>query len=110
MDTSIYVPDWRGLIRHTTTGPEPTILHNGPGFRALLAGIEAGGRIPTHPEGLGLYHVLEGTGTMTVDGTPYALSAGVTVIAPDGSTRGIEADTRLSFIAVRVEPQPEPTP
>ncbi len=110
MDTSIYFPDWRGRIRYSKTGPEPTILHEGRGFRALLAGLEPGGRIPSHPEQLALYHILEGSGSMTVDAERYALSAGVTVIAPEGSSRGLEAETRLAFIAVRVEPGPGSAP
>ena len=110
MDASIYFPDWRGLVRYSTTGPEMTILREGPAHKALLAGLEAGGRIPPHPERLGLYHVLEGTGSMTVDGGRYPLSAGVTVIAPEGSVRGFEAETRLAFLAVRVGPNPDSTP
>ena len=110
MDSSIYFPDWRGLIRYATAGPEMTILNEGRGHKALLAGLEAGGRIPPHPELLGFYHVLEGTGSMTVDGARYPLSAGVTVIAPEGSARGFEAETRLAFVAVRVGPEPDSLP
>jgi len=110
MDDSIYFPDWRRLVRYSTDGPEMTILNEGPGHKVLLAGLEAGGRIPPHPERLGLYHVLEGTGFMTVDGARYPLSPGVTVIAPAGSSRGIEAETRLAFMAVRVGPEPDSTP
>ena len=110
MDASIYFPDWRGLIRYATAGPEMTILNEGRGHKALLAGLEAGGRIPPHPELLGFYHVLEGTGSMTVDGARYPLSAGVTVIAPEGSARGFEAETRLAFVAVRVGPEPDSLP
>jgi len=110
MDDSIYFPDWRGLVRYSTDGPEMTILNEGRAHKALLAGLEAGGRIPQHPERLGLYHVLDGTGFMTVDGERYPLTAGVTVIAPEGSARGFEAETRLAFIAVRVGPEPASTP
>ncbi|MEX1173875.1 MAG: cupin domain-containing protein [Chloroflexota bacterium] len=110
MDASIYFPDWRELIRYRTAGPETTVLNEGRGHKALLAGLEAGGRIPPHPERLGVYHVLEGIGSMMVDGARYPLSAGVTVIAPEGSARGFEAETRLAFIAVRVGPEPGSTP
>ncbi len=110
MDASIYFPDWRGLVRYSTAGPEMTTLNEGPGHKALLAGLEAGGRIPPHPERLGLYHVLEGTGFMTVDGERHPLAAGMTVIAPAGSARCFEAETRLAFIAVRVGPEPDSTP
>jgi quercetin dioxygenase-like cupin family protein len=109
MEASISFPDWRGLIRYAAAGPQLTILSEGPGHRVLLAGLEAGGRIPPHPERLGFYHVLEGTGSMVVDGARYALSAGVTLIAPEGASRGFEAETRLAFIAVRVGPEPGST-
>ena len=110
MDASIYFPDWRELIRYAPAGPQTTILNEGRGYKALLAGLEAGGRIPPHPERLGVDHVLEGTGSMVVDGVRYALSAGVTLIAPEGSSRGFEAETRLAFMAVRVGPEPGSTP
>jgi quercetin dioxygenase-like cupin family protein len=106
MDDSIYVPDWRQHVRYSNDGPEMTILDEGHGHKALLAGLEPNGRIPPHPERLGVYHVLDGTGLMTVDGKRYPLSAGVTVIAPEGSARGFEAETRLAFLAVRVGPEP----
>ncbi len=110
MDDSIFFPDWRGLVRYSMAGPEMTTLRAGPGHKALVAGLEAGGRIPPHPERLGLYHVLDGSGFMTVDAARYPLSAGVTVIAPEGSTRGFEAETRLAFLAVRVGPDRDSTP
>jgi hypothetical protein len=44
---------------------------------------------------------------MVVDASRFVLAAGTTVIAPRGSRRGIEALTRLAFLAVRVEPELE---
>lgn len=110
MDTTIFFPAWRELIRYSAPGPEPTILRDDPEFRTILVGLEPGGRIPPHPERLALYHVLEGSGSMTVDGERYPLGAGATVIAPAGSSRGIEAETRLAFLAVRVGPEPNRAP
>jgi len=107
MDPTIFFPAWRDLVRYSGPGPDPAILHDDPGFRALVVGLEPGGRIPPHPERSAVYHVLEGTGFMTVDGERYPLTEGATVIAPAGSSRGIEAETRLAIIAVRVGPEPE---
>jgi mannose-6-phosphate isomerase-like protein (cupin superfamily) len=56
------------------------------------------------PIATGRYHVLEGRGSMVVDDERFVLAAGATVIAPRGSRRGIEAETRLAFLAVRVGP------
>lgn len=107
MDSTIFFPAWRELIHYSAPGPEPTILREDHEFRAILVGLEPGGRVPPHPERLALYHFLEGSGSMTVDGERYPLSAGATVIAPASSSRGIEAETRLAFVAVRVGPAPD---
>ena len=102
MDATIFFPAWRDLIRYAGPGPEPKILYDNPIVRAILVGLEPGGRIPTHPERLAIYHFLDGSGSMTVDGERYPLAAGTTLITPAGSSRGIEAETRLAFIAVRI--------
>lgn len=106
MDTGMLFTDWHEFVRFSSPGPQPTILHETDTFRALVAGLEPGGRILPHPERLALYHVLEGTGTMLVDGERHALRPGTTVIVPAGASRGIEAATRLAFLAVRVGPEP----
>ncbi len=41
---------------------------------------------------------------MTLDGKRLALTAGTTVIAERGAARGITAETRLAFLAVRIGP------
>jgi hypothetical protein len=41
---------------------------------------------------------------MFVDDERFDLAAGLTVIAPRGTRRGIEAETRLAFLAIRVGP------
>jgi len=107
MTTSDFFPEWRELIRYSAPGPQPVLLRDDPGFRALLIGLEPGSGIPQHPGRQALYHVLEGSGAMTVDGERYPLRAGVTVIASEGSSRGIEAEARLAILAVRVGPEPD---
>jgi mannose-6-phosphate isomerase-like protein (cupin superfamily) len=46
--------------------------------------------------------ILEGNGEMVVNEEKYFVEAGSTVITANGARRGIEAKTRLSFIAVRI--------
>jgi len=104
METTTFFPDWRELVTFAAPRPEPTLLRDGDGFRVLVAGLEPGGQIPAHPERLAVYHVLEGRGSMVVDDEQFVLAAGATVIALRGSRRGIEAETRLAFLAVRVGP------
>jgi mannose-6-phosphate isomerase-like protein (cupin superfamily) len=105
METAEFFPNWRELVTFAAPRPEPTVLRDENDFRVLVAGLEPGGQIPAHPERLAVYHVLEGHGEMVVDDSRFALSSGATVIAPRGSRRGIEAVTRLAFLAVRVGPE-----
>ena len=102
MDATTLFPDWRELVRYAAPGPQPTLLRDEDGLRVLLAGLERGQRIPPHSERLAVYHALEGRGILTLDGERMPFVAGATVIAPRGSTRGIEAETRLAFLAVRI--------
>lgn len=104
MDPTTFVPDWRDLVTFAAPGPQPSLLRDEDGLRVLLAGLEPGGEIPPHPERLAVYHVLDGRGSMTLDGKRLALTAGTTVIAERGATRGITAETRLAFLAVRIGP------
>ena len=104
MEATTFFPDWRELVTFAAPRPAPTLLRDEDGCRVLLAGLEPGGQIPAHPERLAVYHVLEGRGSMVVDDERFVLAAGATVIAPRGSRRGIEAETRLAFLAVRVGP------
>ncbi len=70
--------------------------------KVLLAGLEAGQKIPVHPDALAMYHFLEGNGWMIVDGERIAVQAGATIITPEGASRGMEAETRLAFLATRI--------
>ena len=108
MDGPVYIPDWRALVTYSAPGPQPALLLDEPELRVLIAGLEPGGRIPPHPERFAVYHFLEGTGTMIVDGERHAVRAGSTVVTPLGSSRGMEAETRLAFLATRVGGDLEP--
>ena len=39
---------------------------------------------------------------MIVDGQRFAVTAGATLVVPQGAERGMEAETRLAFLATRV--------
>lgn len=82
--------------------PQPQVLVENEKFKVIVAGLEPGQKIPQHPEGLAMYHFLEGTGWVNVEGERFAVGPGATVITPAGAKRGIEADTRLAFWAARV--------
>ncbi len=102
MNPILYVPDWREQVAYGPDGPRPTVLRADDKARIILAGLEPGQRIPEHPEAAAVYHFLDGAGCMTVDGQAHDVGPGATIIMPAGAVRGLEARTRLAFLAVRV--------
>ena len=102
MDPRTFVPDWHDVVTWSAPGPSPALLVDEEDLRVLVAGLEPGGRIPPHPGPRGVYHALEGEGRYTLDGEVLDFRAGAIVVAPAGAVRGIEAVTRLAFLAVRL--------
>lgn len=98
-----YFPDIRSKAVFSTNGPNPQFLIDTPQFKALVVGLEAGGHIPVHPGEAAAYHFLEGEGQMTVDEETFEVKPGVTVIAPSGAKRGMNARTRLVFLGTKGE-------
>lgn len=97
----VQIADARALAVFDGDGPRPQFVLDSEKMKALVAGLEPGQRIPSHPEAMAVYYFLEGEGVMTVDGEEMAVAAGSLVIAPPGSARGLRATSRLSFLAVR---------
>jgi quercetin dioxygenase-like cupin family protein len=104
-DTSsdIYFNDIKVKAVFAADGPKPQFLIDTPKFKALVVGLEAGQQIPLHPGEVAVYHFLEGTGLMTVGEETFAIKPGVTITAPDGAVRGMNAKTRVIFLGVRGE-------
>lgn len=102
MTQTILYPDWKEKVVFSKEGPRPQTLVETDKLKVLVAGLEAGQKIPPHPESLGMYYFLEGTGWIIVNGERLAVASGATVIVPEGATRGIDAETRLAFLAARV--------
>lgn len=94
----IYFPDTKSKAVFAADGPKPQFLIDAPQFKALVVGLKAGQQIPVHPGETAMYHFLEGEGLMTVGEETFAIKPGVTVIAPSGSKRGMNAKTRLVFL------------
>jgi len=95
-------PNWRDKVVFSPDGPQPQALMQSEKFKVVIGGLEPGQKIPPHPEGESVFHFLEGTGWMIVDGERFAVTPGATVVTPAGARRGIEAETRLAFLAARV--------
>ena len=95
-------PDWRELVVYSEKGPQPQVLVEAEQYKAVIAGLKPGGKMPPHAEGPAIFHFLEGTGHVLVGEESFTVQTGATVIVPDGALRGIEAETRLAFLAVRL--------
>ena len=95
-------PDWHAQVVFSPDGPKPQVLMENDKFKVVIGGLEAGQKIPPHPEGESVFHFLEGSGWMIVGDERFAVKAGATVVTPAGVKRGIEAETRLVFLAARV--------
>jgi quercetin dioxygenase-like cupin family protein len=96
-----YTTNTKDQAVFSVEGPKPHYLIDAPAFKALVVGLEAGQQIPLHPAEPAMYHFLEGTGLMTVGDETFAIQPGVTVIAPSGVPRGMNAKTRLIFLGAK---------
>ena len=98
----MYFPNTQDKAVFSPDGPQPQALFVQGEVKVLVGGLEPGQKIPAHPEGLAVYHFLNGRGWMLVDSERLAVSPGTTVIALEGVARGMEAETRLTFLATRI--------
>jgi len=101
--SQVYFADTKSKAVFAAEGPQPQFLLDTPGFKTLVAGLEAGGQIPAHADAVAMYHFLEGTGLMTIGEEVFEIKPGVTVIAPSGVKRGMNAKTRLIFLGSKGE-------
>lgn len=102
MMDALILSDWKTKIKYSADGPQPQVLAENDKVKIILGGLVAGQQIPNHPEAFGLYHILEGTGWMTVDDERFEVASGATIITPAGARRGFEALTPLAFLAARI--------
>ena len=94
----IYFPETKSKAVFAADGPKPQFLLDTPKFKALVVGLEAGQQIPVHPGEAAMYHFLEGEGLMTVGEETFDIKPGVTIVAPSGVKRGMNAKTRVIFL------------
>ena len=102
MQKATLFPNWRDEVVYSAEGPQPQILMENDDIRILVAGLEPGQKLAEHCETAAMYHFLEGTGWMLVDGERLEVGPGATVVMPGGTVRGMEAATRLTFLATRI--------
>lgn len=99
--SNIYFPDTKSNVVFAPDGPKPQFLVDTPQFKALVVGLEPGQQVPVHPGEAAMYHFLGGEGLMTVDDEIFDIKPGVTVITSGGARRGMNAKTRVVFLACK---------
>jgi quercetin dioxygenase-like cupin family protein len=97
-----FYPDWGEIVKYSPDKPQPQILAEQGQFKTVIAGLVPGQIIPPHPEGLAVYHFLDGKGWMIVDEERLSVSTGATIITEEGCLRGVQAETKLAFLATRL--------
>ena len=95
-------PHWKNLVVYSSKGMQPHVLVETENYKSVVAGMAAGNSMPTHVEGSAIFHFLEGSGKMVVAEETLSVQEGATVYVPNGAKRGIEAETQLAFLAVRL--------
>ena len=79
---------------------QPQILRNANGLKIPLICMEPGQFIPPHPGGTGVFYIVEGKASMTIEGKDVAVSAGDMIFIEKGESRGIKAVEKLVAFAV----------
>jgi quercetin dioxygenase-like cupin family protein len=98
-----YFADTKSKAVFSEQGTSPQFLIEAPNFKALVVGLNAGQQIPPHPGDPAMYHFLEGEGLMTVGDEAFEIRAGATVVVQAGVKRGMNAKTRVVFLAAKSE-------
>lgn len=87
-----------------------SITHLARGRNAYVGKLrmDAGGQVPVHRDATEEFiHVLEGRGTMTIEGREYAVEPGTTIYMPAGvEVRYQNGDAELVAIQVFAGPEP----
>lgn len=100
-ESLIVYPRWEDAVVFDDQGPAPRVLIETDRLKVVIVGLTAGQVVPRHAATEAVYHFLDGTGTMTVEDETFAVSAGTTIVVPDGRNRGITATTDIAFLGTR---------
>lgn len=102
--------DWRVLAAPTAEGPNVRVLHESSELKTVLVALGAGQDLPEHRGPAACFHILDGEGTVLVDGEELAVSAGATVVVPPGATRGVRTGSAIVFLGNLGDPGSEHGP
>ena len=86
------------------------MLHKSSELKTVLVALGAGQALPDHPGPAACFHILDGSGTVVVDGEETPVSAGATVIVPTGATRGVRTTSKIVFLGNLGDPDSEHGP
>lgn len=103
-------PDWRNTVIFSANGPGVTTLHASAELKVVLVGLNVGQALPQHEGPAALFHILDGTGVMTVGADAVDVAADVIVVVPSGAVRGVRATTKMAFVASLGDPASEHGP
>jgi quercetin dioxygenase-like cupin family protein len=93
-------------IVFSVEGPQPQSLFTKGQVKVIVVGLNAGQKIPVHAEGLSVFQFIEGQGIMIVDEERLSVAPGAVIVVEEGAPRGMEAETKLKFMAVRITESP----
>jgi len=99
MKKATLYPKWTDVVEFGADAPVHKKLVDTPGYKSVIVGMEKAQSIPPHGAKAATYHFVQGSGRMIAGGEGFKVGPGATVVVPDGVPRGIEADTRLVFLA-----------
>ncbi|TWP35816.1 cupin domain-containing protein [Leekyejoonella antrihumi] len=103
----VHWPDWRAVVRPSSTGPQVTLLHQSETLKVVLVGLASGQALPPHAGAGASFHILDGEGEVLVGDTLVPVAAGSTVVVADGLQRSVRATTSLSFLGNLGDPASE---
>ena len=89
------------MVVFSSGGPKPQKLLETDKLVVVVVGLEAGQKISPHNDPASVFHILEGSGWMTVNNERLPIKQGATVIVPDGGSRGIEAETKMIILGAK---------
>lgn len=89
------------------TATVTVLAHGSEAFVAKLD-MQPGAKVPTHRDATEEFiHVLEGAGSLTMDGTTYSVGAGTTIFMPANAQVSFE-NGDAPFVGIQVFAGPEP--
>lgn len=92
------INNWEDKVVFGDQGPQPQELISDGILKSVIVGLNEGQIIPNHPAPTAVYHILQGSGKMTIEEETIDVETGNTIVVPNGFTRGFEAKTKMVLL------------